>query len=145
MSALPALAGGGIDGYTAPMGRVVLVSAFAAIAALTAPAAAQTAYFAAIPDLPLPPGFTETGADAPFEGAGRIIFAEALGEFAEAAAARDFIYETLPALGWAETVEDGAAVFQRGRERLHFFLIREGDRTRLRVQLVVQPAAMNAG
>lgn len=122
------------------MSRALLIAAVVC----AAPAYADVAYFRDIPDLPLPPGFAETQADAPFEGAGRIIFAEALGDYDEALAARDFFYDTLPALGWAESVEEGAAVFQRGRERLHLFLIREGERTRLKVQLVVQPEAMDA-
>lgn len=123
------------------MSRVVLA---AAMSALAAPAYADVAYFRDIPDLPVPPGFAETQADAPFEGAGRIVFAEALGRYDEAIAARDFFYAALPALGWAESVEEGAAVFQRGRERLHLFMIREGESVRLKVQLVVQPEAMDA-
>ena len=119
------------------------VAPFGVIAVLAAPAHAQTAYFAAIPDLPLPPGFSEAPADAAFEGAGRVVFAEALADGDQALPARDFYYETLPQLGWATSIEGGAVVFQRGRERLHLFLIREGAHVRLRVQLAAQPASMN--
>ncbi len=93
--------------------------------------------------MPLPPGLTEIEAASSFEGQGRIVFAEAEGR-ADGLAVRDFYYATLPQLGWSTSVEGGAVVFQRGRERLQFFLTREEDsRLRLRVQLAVQPAAMN--
>lgn len=116
---------------------------FLAALIFAGPAIAETRYFARIPDLPLPPGLAEAEAAAGFDGHGRIVFAEAVGR-ADGLAVRDFYYDTLPQLGWSESVEEGAAVFQRGRERLMFFLIREeGGQLRLRVQLAVQPAAMN--
>lgn len=107
------------------------------------PAVAETRYFAQIPDLPLPPGFVEVEAAASFDGHGRIVFAEARGA-ADGLAVRDFYYETLPQLGWSVGAEGGDVVFQRNRERLQLFLVREeGGQLRLRVQLVLQPAAMN--
>lgn len=122
------------------MSRAVFIVALVC----AAQAQAQTRYFDRIPDLPLPPGFTETNSGAGFDGAGRLVFAEAEGA-GDGLAVRDFYYDTLPQLGWSESLESGAAVFQRGRERLHLFLIREGEnRVRLRVQLAVQPASMNA-
>lgn len=94
--------------------------------------------------MPLPPGLTEADAVVGFDGQGRIVFAEAVGS-ADGLAVRDFYYDTLPQLGWSESVEEGAAVFQRDRERLTLFLIREeGGQLRLRVQLAVQPAAVNS-
>lgn len=116
---------------------------FIAALVCAAPAAAETRYFADIPDLPLPPGFAEVAVPPAFEGQGRLVFAEALGA-GDGLAVRDFYYETLPQLGWSERVEAGAVVFQRGRERLHLFLIRENSQVRLRVQLAVRPAAANA-
>jgi hypothetical protein len=116
---------------------------FFAALVCAAPAYAETRYFADIPDLPLPPGFSEVAVAPVFEGQGRLVFAEAIGA-GDGLAVRDFYYETLPQLGWSESAEESAAVFQRGRERLHFFLIREGGQVRLRVQLAVQPASMNA-
>jgi len=116
---------------------------FLAALVCAAPAHAETRYFSDIPDLPLPPGFFEVAVAPGFEGDGRLVFAEAIGA-SDGLAVRDFYYETLPQLGWSENAEDGAAVFQRGRERLHFFLIREEAEIRLRVQLAVQPASMNA-
>ncbi|HYD87402.1 MAG TPA: hypothetical protein VEA80_08000 [Vitreimonas sp.] len=117
---------------------------FLAALVCAAPAQAQTRYFAGIPDLPLPSGFSEVDVAPVFEGQGRLVFAEAIGP-GDGLAVRDFYVATLPQLGWSEGVESGAIVFQRGRERLHLFLTREGEsRVRLRVQLAVRPAAMDA-
>ncbi len=122
------------------MSRALVLAA----ALCAAPAQAETLYFTEIPDLPLPSGFSEVAVTPGFQGQGRLVFAEAVGG-GDGLAVRDFYYDTLPQLGWAESVEEGAVVFQRGRERLHMFLIREaGGVARLRVQLVVQPASMNA-
>jgi hypothetical protein len=117
---------------------------FLAALVCAGPAIAETRYFARIPDVPLPPGFTESGSTPSFEGHGRLVLAEATGQ-GDGLAVRDFYYAALPQLGWSESVEEGAVVFQRGRERLHLFLTREdGGAIRLRVQLAVQPASMNA-
>lgn len=118
--------------------------AFAACLALAAPAFADARFFTEIPDLPLPPGFTQAAAGVSFEGErGRIVTAEAQGA-GEMLAVRDFYEETLPQLGWGTSVENDALVFVRGRERLHFFIERiEGGRISLRAQLVIAPASMD--
>jgi len=118
---------------------------FAALAASAGPAFAETVYFQDIPDLPMPAGFVEADTATGFQaGEGRLVFAEATGR-GDGLAVRDFYQDTLPQLGWGESVENGALVFQRGRERLHLFLIREeAGVLRLRVQLTVRPASMNA-
>jgi hypothetical protein len=109
---------------------------------LATPAFAETRYFAEIPDLPLPPGFTQQGTAISFEnGEGRIISVAAEGG-GEMLAVRDFYYDTLPQLGWGESVEGSAAVFVRGRERLTFFIERDGDRIKLRAQLIIGAASM---
>lgn len=119
---------------------------FAAALIVAAPAFADTRYFAAIPDLPLPPGYAETSAGAAFESAeGRIITASAEGASRDLAAVRDFYEGCLPQLGWSVSPQaDGVLVFQRGRERLSFTIERLEERTRLGARLVVLPASMNA-
>jgi hypothetical protein len=118
---------------------------FAAVFACAASAHAQTAYFAAIEDLPLPPGFAEREPAPGFAGdGGRITLAFAEGDLA-GLAVRDFYYEVLPQLGWSVSPQpDGALVFQRGRERLSFTLENIGGRTRLGARLAVLPASMDA-
>lgn len=110
----------------------------AAAIAIAAPAYAEARFFAAIEDLPMPPGFAETGAASAFDGAeGRLVVAYAEGE-ASGLEVRDFYYETLPQLGWAVSPRnDGVLMFQRGRERLTFTLDQEGRRTRLGVRLAI--------
>jgi hypothetical protein len=110
-----------------------------------APAYAQGGFFAAIDDLPLPPGFTEQNQAAAFDGEnGAIVLARAEGE-ASVAAVRDFYAATLPQLGWAMSPQlDGVLVFQRGREELSFTVERRGARTWLGARLVTRPASMNA-
>lgn len=102
-----------------------------------APAFAQTAYFSALDDLPLPPGFSESAPPGLFEAPeGRILAMSAEGA-GEGLAVRDFYYETLPALGWAPAQSaDGALKFRRGRERLSFTLERVGARWLLGVQVI---------
>ncbi len=115
---------------------------FASVVLLAAPAFAETRYFAEIPDLPMPAGFAQQGGAVAFEnGQGRIIVVAAEGA-GEMLAVRDFYYDTLPQLGWGESVEGSAAVFVRGRERLTIFIEREGERISLRAQLVIGPASM---
>jgi hypothetical protein len=118
---------------------------FAGAVICTGPAVAQSAYFAAIPDLPMPPGYVERDAGATFENeAGRIVLAEAEGE-SPGLAVRDFYYDSLPALGWAVSPRaDGVLEFQRGRERLSFTVERAGSRTRLGARLVIRPASIDA-
>jgi hypothetical protein len=113
---------------------------FTAALVCAAPAFADAAYFAAIEDLPLPPGFSEVAGEPSFETAeGRIVLAIADGR-SSAAQISDFYSAALPQLGWAFSPNpDGALVFQRGRETLTF-AVREGaQRTRLSVRLVTHP------
>lgn len=115
---------------------------FGVVLALASPAAADVQFFAEIPDLPLPPGYAERAPATVFESDnGRIVTAEAYGR-GEMMPVRDFYLATLPQLGWAESVEDQALVFVRGRERLTFFIERVDGRVRLRAQLAVAPASM---
>ena len=118
--------------------------AFAAALICASPAFADAAYFAAIEDLPLPPGFVERDAGAGFDsGEGRLVLAYAEGELS-GVAVRDFYYDALPQLGWAVSPRpDGALVFQRGREELSFTFEREGASSRLGVRLVTHPAPTN--
>ena len=118
---------------------------FASALICAAPALADAAYFAAIEDLPLPPGFTERDPGVAFESAeGRLVLAYAEGELA-GLAVRDFYYDALPPLGWSVSPQtDGALVFQRGREELSFTIEQRDGRTRLVARFVVAPAAMDA-
>lgn len=119
--------------------------ALAFVAALTAPALAEASYFAAIEDLPLPPGFTERA--SPGEGfgsdSGRIVLVAAEGALTPLAV-RDFYYEALPQLGWSVSPQsDGTLVFQRGREQLSFTVETVNGRTHLGARLVVAAAPSN--
>jgi hypothetical protein len=119
--------------------------ALAFVVALTAPTIAEAAYFAAIEDLPLPPGFTERA--SPGEGftseSGRIVLVAADGALTPLAV-RDFYYETLPQLGWSVSPQtDGTLVFQRRREELSFTVETANGRTRLGARLVVAAAPSN--
>jgi hypothetical protein len=116
---------------------------FATLAcAASAPAWAQTSYFAAIEDLPLAPGLEERGGFE-FAGAdGRIIDAEAAGA-ASAGATRRFYEAALPALGWSQSPAGaGALVFLRGRERLTLTLQEIQGGVLLSARLVLRPASM---
>lgn len=116
------------------------MSRFVFIAALlfAAPAFAQTAYFTALDDLPLPPGFSESAPPGVFESSeGRLVAVSAEGA-GEGRAVRAFYYEALPALGWTESPRtDGVLEFQRGGERLTFTVERVGARTLLGAQVLV--------
>lgn len=94
---------------------------FLATLAAAAPAAAQTAFFTTVEDLPMAPGLAQETPGLVFEDFnGRIVGAAARGD-AEPEAVRQFYLDTLPALGWAFSPGAGAAgdlVFLRGRERL---------------------------
>ena len=113
-------------------------SAFLAALLFASPAFAQTAYFTALEDLPLPPGFSESAPPGVFESAeGRLVAVSAEGA-GEGRAVRDFYYETLPALGWRESPRaDGVLEFRRGREQLTFTVERVGGRTLLGAQVLV--------
>lgn len=119
--------------------------AFAGMLVCAAPAWADAAYFSAIEDLPLPPGFVERDAGAAFESPeGRLVLVSAEGEL-PGLAVRDFYYDALPPLGWSVSPRpDGALVLQRGREELSFTVEQRDGRTRLGARLVVTPAAMDA-
>ena len=116
---------------------------FAAIAVLAAPAIAEAQFFAAIADLPLAPGLSESAAGFGFGGdRGRLIMAEAEGDAAPEAV-RAFYLATLPALGWSHSPEgEGMLVFLRGRERLTLSIGGEDGRTRLSARLAMLPAPM---
>jgi hypothetical protein len=124
----------------------MFVSRFAFLAALivAAPAFAEARYFSELPDLPLPPGFTETNTAAGFDGAhGRLVVADAMG-VATSAQVQNFYAESLPALGWSVSpTNDGTIVFVRGREELRLELTSTGGRTHVHVQLIVRPAPSN--
>jgi hypothetical protein len=114
-----------------------VVGAFVADAAI-----AETRFLAALDDMPLAPGLTETpGAAFAFEGReGRILAARASGA-ADAEAVRAYYDAALPSLGWAKS-EGEALSFQRGRERLTVALDAKADgKLDVRFTLVVQPAA----
>ncbi|MGD9966323.1 MAG: hypothetical protein AB7T59_07370 [Hyphomonadaceae bacterium] len=122
------------------------VGAFIAAVISVAPAAAQTAYFAAIPDVPVAPGLTESPDPAPprydAEHA-RLVFASAQGA-ASAAGVRDFYHESLSALGWGLEPDAEQLVFMRGRERLFLRISETNGETLLRVRLVVNNAVTTA-
>lgn len=118
---------------------------FSAAILLAAPAAAEAAYFSAIEDLPLPPGFTERASAGEGFGSesGRIVLLAAEGALTPLAV-REFYYEALPQLGWSVSPQtDGTLVFQRGREELSFTVDSADGRTTLGVRLVVLPAPSN--
>jgi len=125
------------------MSRVAAVTLLCAIAA---PAYAQTAYFAAIPDLPIAPGLSERPLGSLFSGGqGDIVLAHARGAAAPEDVAR-FYADSLSALGWAHSPApaDDGLMFARGRERLILHIEPLDDGTLLRVRLIVRPASMNA-
>lgn len=112
------------------------------------PAFADTAYFAAIRDLPIAPGLSESEVllGTTFSGStGDIILADAHGSAASDAVER-FYGESLSALGWAYAPsrrEDGM-MFVRGRERLILHIEPRDGGTYLRVRLIARPAPSNA-
>jgi len=126
------------------------MSRFAFIAALVcaAPAGAETTYFAAIPDLPVAAGLTESpnllASFAASEDSGLVI-ASAHGSVPPEQVRR-FYMDSLSALGWAyEPAErDHDLTFLRGRERLIIHVEQQNSGTYLGVRLIVSPASMNA-
>ncbi len=121
------------------MSRLLFPFLAAAVQAWASPAGAETAFFAAIDDVPLPPGFHEQGEGFAFNGPdGRIIEAEAVGD-GDPLAVQTFYQQTLPALGWSEAPAAAEGlVFLRGRERL---VLQLGPAA-LRLRLTVRPASM---
>ena len=118
------------------MSRVVF---FAALI-VAAPAFAETRYFSALSDLPLPPGFGETNAAVGVGDAHAwLVVANAMGA-ENPTQVRSFYAEALPALGWSlSPANDASLVFVRGRERLSLEMSKTGGHTHLHVQLVVRP------
>lgn len=112
---------------------------------VAAPAFADTRYFSAMPDLPLPPGFSEGRSATGFDGGdGRLIMAEANGALS-ADRVRAFYVGSLPALGWSFSPSgEGELVFLRDRERLSMTTSGDAAHLRLHVQLTMRPASMNA-
>ncbi|WP_156767733.1 hypothetical protein [Candidatus Viadribacter manganicus] len=113
-----------------------------------APAFAQTAYFAAIPDLPIATGLAESENQqtsfATSDDAG-LVMATAHGA-PMPDQVRAFYTESLSALGWAYEPAQGSEdlTFLRGRERLVLNIAPHDGGTQLRVRLIVRPASMNA-
>jgi len=118
---------------------------FAAAIVFAAPAFAETTYFSAVEDIPLPSGFAESPGWSMATEAGALTEARAEGP-GGVADARAFYERSLPVLGWSLSVEgDGSLAFIRGRERLMFgFAASSADRTTIRARLLVRPASMNA-
>lgn len=98
-----------------------------------------------MPDLPLPPGFSESQTATGFDGAeGRLVMAEASGA-SSPDRVRAFYTDSLPALGWSfSPTGEGELVFLRDRERLSLTTSGDAPHLRLHVQLTVRPASMNA-
>ena len=115
---------------------------------LFAPGAmARAAFFSALDDVPVPPGFSERADLATaFEGApGRILVAVAEGA-GSAEDARAWAVSALKGLGWSLSEADvGQAVLIRGRETLTLEATPAGaGLTTLRVRVVVRPAPADA-
>lgn len=101
--------------------------------AVTASAVAQTRYLSDMPDVPLPPAFTEI-ADAALvfdKPEGRVVRASARAP-ADVDSGRGFYRETLPELGW-RLVSDGADadIYERGTERLTLLFVLRPDGRRI--------------
>lgn len=130
--------------YAAQMSRFV----FAVVLVCAAPAYAETAYFATIPDLPVAAGLTESANQlasfAASEDSGLVI-ASAHGS-ASPTQVRAFYMNSLSALGWAyePAQRDEDLTFLRGRERLILHIEPQNGGTYLSVRLIVRSASMNA-
>lgn len=130
--------------YAARMSRYV----FAAALVCAAPAHAETTYFAAIPDLPVATGLTESANQLASFAAGEdsgLVIASAHGA-ATPNTVRSFYMDSLSALGWAyePAQRDEDLTFLRGRERLILHIEPQNGGTSLSVRLIVRPASMNA-
>jgi hypothetical protein len=115
---------------------------FIAAIAYAAPAFADTAYFATIPDVPVAPGLRDASDNWEFSSDGvRVIGASASGQ-TRAEQVRAFYQASLPALGWALSVGSGGeneTVYLRGREELALSFHQRGDDLLLQVTLFVRP------
>lgn len=121
---------------------------FIATLICAAPAYAETTYFAAIPDLPVASGLTESASQPASFAADEnsaLVIVTAHGSVAPENV-RAFYMNSLSALGWAyEPVEgDGELTFLRGRERLVLRVEPHEGGSHLGVRLVVSAASMNA-
>ncbi len=128
------------------MSRFALV--VVAIAAAAAPAQAETAYFTAIPDLPVATGLTEAENQLALFAASDdsgLVIATAHGP-ATADQVRNFYMASLSPLGWAyePSLHETELMFLRGRERLMLSIAQHGAGASLSVRLIVRPASMNA-
>jgi hypothetical protein len=126
------------------MSRAVILVATIVCAA---PAAAETAYFGLVPDLPIAPGLFEMDASlGPMSYAdGAEMFVLHASGPAAPADVRRFYSESLSALGWAfEPGEEQALAYRRGRERLTLLIAPRAEGAILRVTLIAEPASMNA-
>jgi hypothetical protein len=112
---------------------------FIAAMICAASALAQTAYFAAIPDLPMAPGLLE-GDNRPSYNSGlaTLILAEAHGPASPESVAR-FYRESLSPLGWSyePSPVNRDLAFVRGRERLVLQIEPRNGQTYLHVRLIV--------
>ncbi|MBL8546622.1 MAG: hypothetical protein JNL81_09155 [Hyphomonadaceae bacterium] len=121
---------------------------FTAALVCAAPAFAETAYFAAIPDVPVATGLAESpnllASFAAGEDSG-LVMAAAHGATTPANV-RAFYMDSLSALGWAyqPAAPDQDLTFLRGRERLVLHIEPRDGGTYLGVRLIVRPASMNA-
>ncbi|QGZ97134.1 hypothetical protein [Terricaulis silvestris] len=108
-----------------------------------APAHAETAYFATIPDVPIAPGLRDAGDNWEFSDArARVIGASARGQ-AQAEQVRAFYQTALPPLGWAISVGGGGeneAIYLRGREQLSLSFHLRGEELLLQAIVFVGSA-----
>jgi hypothetical protein len=121
---------------------------FAAVLVCASPAYAETAYFAAVPDLPVATGLSESANLLASFAAGEdsgLVIASAHGA-ATPESVRTFYMDSLSALGWAyePAQRDEDLTFLRGRERLVLHIEPQSGGTYLGVRLIVRPASMNA-
>lgn len=128
--------------YSRCMSRFV----FTAALMCAAPAFAETAYFADIPDLPIAPGLTESpGILGMFTTRNGDLIATAADGRTSPQSVEQFYADSLSALGWAYTPgrrEDGM-MFSRGRERLVLRIEPRDGGTHLRVRLIARAAPSN--
>src|SRR5262245_39613532 len=121
------------------MNRFVFIAAMVC----AAPAWAETAYFATIPDLPIAPGLEDASDNWEFSGDGaRAIGVSARGR-AQAEDVRMFYQTSLPALGWALSVGSGGeneTVYLRGREQLSLSFYQYDDEMLLEAIVFVSPS-----
>lgn len=119
---------------------------FALALVCAAPAFAETAYFASIPDLPIAPGLREAPAGAAFNGSrGDLVMTAAEGR-TPAADVERFYMESLSGLGWSylPAPRDEGLTFVRDRERLVLRMETQDGATHLDVRLIVRPVPTNA-